>query len=46
MFAVRVRLVFYRCGWSGVDASNLIRIFDAMRLELQGLVPVTLGLEA
>lgn len=46
MFAVRVRLVFYRWGWSGVDASNLMRTFDAMRLELQGLVPVTLGQEA
>jgi hypothetical protein len=46
MFGVRVRLVFYRWGWTGVDASGLMRSFDGMRLELQGLVPVTLGLEA
>jgi hypothetical protein len=46
MFAVRVRLVFYRWGWSGVDARSLMHTFDGMRQELQGLVPVTLVLEA
>jgi hypothetical protein len=46
MFAVRVRLVFYRWGLSSVDASSLMRTFDGMRQELQGLMPVTLGLEA
>ena len=43
---VHVRMLLYRCGMCGVDVMPLVAIFDGMRLELQTLVPVTLGMEA
>ena len=43
---VRFRLVLFRWGVSGVDASELIRMFDVMRLELKMLVPSTSPLAA
>jgi hypothetical protein len=36
---VRVRLGLFQVGWSGVDGTELIRLFDGMRLELRTLVP-------
>jgi hypothetical protein len=36
---VQFRLVLFRWGIAGVDASGLIRMFDGMRLELKTLVP-------
>ena len=34
--------IFYRFGLCGVDVTELVRIFDAMRLELRSLVPSAL----
>jgi len=42
VLAVHVRLVFYRFGLCGVDVTDLVRIFDSMRLELRKLVPSAL----
>jgi len=39
LLVVQVRLVFYRYGLCGVDVSELVRIFDAMRLELRSIMP-------
>ena len=36
---VQVRLALFRIGWDGVDGTELIRLFDGMRLELRNLVP-------
>jgi hypothetical protein len=33
--AVRCRLVLYRLGWSTVDVTGLLRLFDLVQLELQ-----------
>jgi len=41
MIVVRFRLLFYRFGLCGVDVTNLVKIFDLMRLELKRLVPAT-----
>ncbi len=46
MAAVQFRLVLYRWGGCGADVAGLVRIFDGMRLELQALVPATMGMEA
>jgi hypothetical protein len=43
---VQFRLVLFRWGIAGVDASDLIRMFDGMRLELKMLVPSTSPLAA
>src|SRR5260370_9739150 len=43
---VQFRLVLFRWGISGVDASELIRLFDGMRLELKMLVPNAFPLAA
>jgi len=39
LLAVNCHLVFYRFGISGVDVTNLLKMFDAMRLELRILAP-------
>ena len=44
--AAHVRLFLYRWGLCGADVTGLVKIFDGMRLELQILVPATLGMEA
>jgi len=36
---VRVRLGLFQVGWSGVDGTEVIRLFDGMCLELRTLVP-------
>jgi hypothetical protein len=41
MALVRFRLFLYRFGLCGVDVTDLVRIFDVMRLELRRLVPAT-----
>jgi hypothetical protein len=46
MAAVHVRLFLYRWGLCSADVTGLVTIFDGMRLELQTLVPATLGMEA
>jgi hypothetical protein len=46
MAAVHVRLFLYRWGLCSADVTGLVKIFDGMRLELQTLVPATLGMEA
>jgi hypothetical protein len=44
--AANVRLFLYRWGLCSADVTGLVKIFDGMRLELQTLVPATLGMEA
>ena len=39
MFLVGFRLFLYRWGLCGVDVTDLVKIFDVMRLELRRLVP-------
>ena len=39
VLVVQFRLVLYRFGLCGVDVSELVRIFDAMRLELRSIMP-------
>ena len=34
-------LALFGLGWSGVDVSELIQLFDGMRLDLHKLVPVS-----
>jgi len=46
MASAQARLVLYRWGIGGVDVTSLMRIFDVTRLELQSLVPATMGMEA
>jgi hypothetical protein len=36
---VQVRMVLFRWGLAGVDATELVKMFDCVRLELQTLVP-------
>jgi hypothetical protein len=36
---VRVRLALHQFGLCGVDASDLLRLFDAMHMELRLLIP-------
>jgi hypothetical protein len=43
MVMVKVRLVLYLWGFSGVNVSDLIKRFDAMRLELWSLAPSAVG---
>ncbi len=43
MLACEFKLVVYRLGLGTVDASDLVRIFDCMRLELRTVVPVTVA---
>ena len=46
MGMVQVRILCYRCGLCGVNVAGLVGIFDGMRLQLQSLVPATMGMEA
>jgi hypothetical protein len=46
MVVVRFRLFLYRWGLCGVDVTDLVRIFDLMRLELRRLVPATAAVGA
>ena len=46
MALVGFRLFLYRWGLCGVDVTDLIKIFDAMRLELRRLVPATAAVGA
>jgi hypothetical protein len=39
VLVVQFRLVLYRLGICGVDVTELVRIFDAMRLELRSIAP-------
>jgi len=39
MIAVHCRLLLYRWGIGTVDVASLVRIFDAVRIELRSLVP-------
>ena len=39
MLAVQLRLFLYRWGICEVDVTNLVKIFDLMRLELRSVVP-------
>jgi hypothetical protein len=41
MVLVGFRLFLYRWGVCGVDVTDVVKIFDAMRLELRRLVPAT-----
>ncbi len=41
MFAVRLRLVLYSWGVCNVDVTQLVKLFDSMRLELRTLVPAS-----
>jgi len=46
MAIVRLRLFLFRWNLCRVDAAGVVRIFDTMRLQLQGLVPATADLIA
>ncbi len=39
MTNLRIRVFFYGLGWCEGDASEVFRIFDAMRIELRNFVP-------
>jgi hypothetical protein len=39
VLSVRARVVLYSIGVSGVEVSQLVKIFDSMRLELRTMVP-------
>jgi hypothetical protein len=41
MLSVRAHLFLYSMGLSGVKVSNLVKIFDSMRVELLTMVPAT-----
>ena len=46
MVVVGFRLFLYRWGLGGVDVTDLVKIFDLMRLELRRLVPATANMGA
>ncbi|MBZ5725219.1 MAG: hypothetical protein LAP87_09505 [Acidobacteriia bacterium] len=46
MAAVQVRLHLYRWGVCGVDVTNLVKIFDLMRLDLRSMVPASVSVGA
>jgi len=46
MVLVGFRLFLYRWGVCGVDVTDLVKIFDVMRLELRRLVPATAAVGA
>jgi len=46
MATVYVRLFLYRWGFCGVSVTGLMKTFDAVRVQLQTLAPVTMGMEA
>lgn len=39
LVSVRFRLFLYRWGWSRVDVTRLVKLFDVMQLELRSRVP-------
>jgi hypothetical protein len=39
LIGIHFRLALFRWGWSGVDVSSLIQLFDGMRVELRTLLP-------
>jgi hypothetical protein len=41
LIEVHCRLALFGLGWSGVDVSGLIQLFDGMRLDLHKLVPAS-----
>jgi hypothetical protein len=41
MFGLRIRLQLYSWGICGVDVTQLVKLFDCMRLELHSLVPAS-----
>jgi hypothetical protein len=43
MLAIRARLFLYRWGICTVDVTDLVQIFDVMRLELRNLMPASVG---
>jgi hypothetical protein len=46
MAVVKFRLGLYRWGLCGVDVTNLVQVFDTMRLQLRTLLPVALPMGA
>jgi hypothetical protein len=46
MLLVGLRLFLYRWGLCGVDVTDLVKIFDLMRVELRRLVPATAAVGA
>jgi hypothetical protein len=46
MLGVRARLLLYSWGVCGVDVTQLVKLFDSMRLELRTLVPASSGIAA
>jgi hypothetical protein len=46
MALVGLRLFLYRWGLCGVDVTDLVEIFDLMRLELRRLVPASAAVSA
>jgi hypothetical protein len=46
MVSVRARLLLYQWGICRVDASELVRLFDSMRVELRSLVPAASNMVA
>lgn len=46
MLMVRVRVQLYSLGICGVDVTELVKLFDSMRLELRTLVPRASGMAA
>jgi hypothetical protein len=46
MLSVYFRLFLYRWGLCGVNVAGLVKTFDAVRVQLQTLAPVTMGMEA
>jgi hypothetical protein len=43
MLAIRARLLLYRWGVCTVDVSDLVQIFDVMRLELRNMMPASVS---
>jgi hypothetical protein len=41
LIGVQCRLALFGLGWSSMDVSELIRLFDGMRLQLHELVPAS-----
>ncbi len=46
MATVHFHLFLHRWGFSRVDVTQLVKIFDSVRLELRALVPASVGIEA
>jgi len=42
MQAVQIRLLLFRYGFCNVDVTDLVKMFDSMRLELRSLVPANM----